>query len=127
MHVVGLPLRRNVLFFVAMYVLGVYCAWATTPASKSIYSNLWLELLLDLYVLCAVLALLPRRVRRWVRGVVAVVLYVVAVADVYCYSHFGSTISPTMLLATSTESFGCSLLHSFADENFSLRPRMPRS
>ena len=98
LHVVGLPLRRNVLFFVAMYVLGVYCAWATTPASKSSYSNLWLELLLDLYVLCAVLALLPRRVRRWVRGVVAVVLYVVAVADVYCYSHFGSTISPTMLL-----------------------------
>ena len=98
LHVVGLPLRRNALFFVAMYVLGVYCAWATTPASKSIYSNLWLELLLDLYVLCAVLALLPRRVRRWVRGVVAVVLYVVAVADVYCYSHFGSTISPTMLL-----------------------------
>ena len=98
LHVVGLPLRRNALFFVAMYVLGVYCAWATTPASKSLYSNLWLELLLDLYVLCAVLALLPRRVRRWVRLVVAVLLYVVAVADVYCYSHFGSTISPTMLL-----------------------------
>ena len=98
LHVVGLPLRRNAVFFVAMYVLGVFCAWATTPASKPLYGNLWLELLLDLYVLCAVLALLPRRVRRWVRGVVAVLLYVVAVADVYCYSHFGSTLSPTMLL-----------------------------
>ena len=92
------PLRRNALFFVAMYVLGVVCAWATTPASKPLYSNLWLELLLDLYVVCAVLALLPKKIRRWVRGIVAVALYVIAVADVYCYSHFGSTLSPTMLL-----------------------------
>ena len=98
LRIVGLPLRQNALFFVAMYVLGVFCAWATTPSGKPLYGNLWLELLLDLYVLCAVLSLIPRRVRRWVRGVAAVVLYVVAIADVYCYSRFGSTISPTMLL-----------------------------
>ena len=94
------PLAANACFFVFLYVLGVVCAWLTLPPYKTarLYDNLYLELFFDLYVLCAVLMLVPQRVRRWVRGILAVALYVLAIVDVYCLVKFGSTITPTMLL-----------------------------
>ena len=94
------PLAANARFFVFLYVLGVVCAWLTLPPYKTarLYDNLYLELFFDLYVLCALLMLIPQRVRRWVRGVLAFVLYVLAIVDVYCLVKFGSTITPTMLL-----------------------------
>ena len=97
------PIRENALFFVMMYALGVLCAWLTR--GKTMYEHLYGELFVDLYVLCAVLLLLPKRVRKWVRGAVAVVLYVVAVVDVYCFHQFGTTLSPSLLmLLTETDS-----------------------
>lgn len=87
-------------FFVFMYVLGVLCAWFTLPDTKDaeIYPNLYCELFFDISLLCIVFSLIPRKVRSWVRGAVAVVLYAVAVADVFCFSKYGSTLTPTMLL-----------------------------
>lgn len=95
-----LPLFKNGVFFVTMYVLGILCAYLTLPDQKGaeIYDNLWLELFLDVYVACAVLALIPRKVRRWVRLALYVVLYAVAITDVFCFWKFGSTISPSMLM-----------------------------
>ena len=94
------PLRRNTSFFVFMYVLGVVVSVVELPdkTDAKLYDNLWPELLLDLYVVCAMLALLPQRLRRWVRGVVCATAYVVAIADVFCFWKFGSALTPTMLL-----------------------------
>lgn len=94
------PLRRNGTFFVFMYVLGVVCAFATLPAGKGaeIYSHLWTELAVDLYIVCVVLALVPLKVRRWVRRLLYVVAYSVSLVDVYCFVRFDSTLTPTMLL-----------------------------
>ena len=102
-HFLGLvmaPVRRNKTFFAMMYLLGCICAWATLPNARGakLYDNLYLELFLDLYVLSAVLAVLPRRVMVWVRGLLYVVLYASAVVDVYCFVKFQSTLTPTMLL-----------------------------
>ena len=83
-----------------MYVLGVLCSLLTMPPGDGakLYSNLWLELFLDLYVTCVVLSLLPQKVRLWVRRLMYVVLYSVAITDVFCFWKFGSTITPSMLL-----------------------------
>ena len=69
------PLRRNTSFFVFMYVLGVVVSMVELPdkPDAKLYDNLWPELLLDLYVVCAVLALLPQRLRKRVRGLVCVI------------------------------------------------------
>jgi heptose-I-phosphate ethanolaminephosphotransferase len=56
------------------------------------------ELFVDLYLLCLLLSLIPRKVRQWVRGLLAVLLYAVAIADVYCYVRFESMLTPTMLM-----------------------------
>lgn len=102
-----LPLLKNGVFFVTMYTLGLLCAYLTLPDRKGavVYENLWLELFLDVYAVCAVLAILPRKVRRWARRVLYVVLYAVALTDVFCFWKFGSTLSPSMLmLAAETDS-----------------------
>ena len=99
------PVTRNGVFFVMMYVLGIVTA-LIAPSSDRVkfnsddylYGNLFLELFLDTYLACVVLAVLPDKVRLWVRRVLYVLLYSVTVADVYCYWKFGSTLNPAMLL-----------------------------
>lgn len=95
-----LPLLKNGVFFFAMYVLGILCAYLTLPDNKGqdVYDNLWLELFLDVYFACAVLTVIPAKVRRWVRLALYVVLYGVALTDVFCFWKFGSVISPSMLM-----------------------------
>ena len=95
-----LPLLKNGVFFFTMYVLGILCAYLTLPDGKGqeVYDNLWLELFLDVYFACAVLAVIPAKVRRWARLAVYVILYSVALTDVFCFWKFGSVISPSMLM-----------------------------
>lgn len=94
------PLETNARFFIFLYGLGVLSAWLTLPPYKTakLYDNLYLELFFDLYLVCLLLMLFPQRVRKWLRGALAVVLYVLTIIDVYCMVKFGSTITPTMLL-----------------------------
>ena len=58
----------------------------------------WPELFFDLYLICVVLALLPDTLRKWVKRLFYVIAYGVAIADVFCFSKFDSTLTPTMLL-----------------------------
>lgn len=90
----------NAVFFVTMYVLGVLCAFLTLPEQKGshLYDNLFSELFLDIYLACMLLSLIPSRMRRWVRGLFYVVLYTVAIIDVFCFWKFSSSLTPTMLL-----------------------------
>lgn len=114
------PIETNAVTFVALYVLGVVSVWLTVPHTPSgkFYANTWLELFLDLYLLCVVLMLFPqprqkernraKGLRRaWLsvggfRGIVklllCIVLYAVALADVYCFEKYGSSLSPSMLM-----------------------------
>ena len=94
------PIRVNALFFLTMYLLGCLCAWATLPDNghARLYENLYQELFLDLYLVCLVLAAVPRKLRRWVRLAAYIILYMVALTDVYCFSKFGSTLNPSILM-----------------------------
>ena len=94
------PIELNAAFFVFMYVLGVVCSWVTDPHTRAFhyYDLTYVELFLDLYVCSIVLALIPRKVRVWVKRVLYVVLYATAIADVFCFVKFESTLNPTMLL-----------------------------
>lgn len=94
------PIALNAVFFVTMYVLGVLCAFLTLPEQKGshLYDNLFSELFLDIYLACMLLSLIPSRMRRWVRGLFYVVLYTVAIIDVFCFWKFSSSLTPTMLL-----------------------------
>ena len=100
LHKIFYPIRTNSLFFVFMYTLGILCEWLTLPHihRAHVYDNLYLELFLDLYIACLFLAVLPSKIRLWVRRLFYVVMYAITLADVYCYAKFNSTFTPTMLL-----------------------------
>lgn len=93
-----LPIRRNSAFFVTMYILGMICAYAVIPKKGELYSLAWEELFFDVYLLCVVLAVIPQKVRRWIRAFFYVLAYATAVVDLYCFVRFDSTLTPTMLL-----------------------------
>lgn len=94
------PFRTQGTFFVTMYVLGVLCSVLTLPHNghAHLYDNLWLELFLDTYVATAVLALLPRTLGLWLKRLLYVLLYAVAIVDVYVFWKFDTTLNPAMLL-----------------------------
>lgn len=61
---VGLPLKANASFFFFMYLIGIVASYFELPSNDpdaSVYGNLWLELFLDLYILCALLTIIPKR------------------------------------------------------------------
>lgn len=79
------------------------------------YSNAPLELFLDLYVLCAILCLIPKSVsirRFWnkrggkaaiplrtaAKGLVYALTYPLYLIDTFCWVKFGSSLNPSMLL-----------------------------
>ena len=92
------PILRNANFFIFMYILGVVSAVVTKPRWGVIYDNLFLELFVDIYVVCALLTLIPKKIRFWVRGVLYLILYITTIADTYCFVNFGSTLNPSMLM-----------------------------
>jgi heptose-I-phosphate ethanolaminephosphotransferase len=94
------PIKANTAFFLFMFVLGTACSQLEVPPVKhpTVYAHATAELFVDLYLLCLLLALIPTRIRRWVRGAVGIVLYATAIVDVYCFVKFGSKLTPTMLL-----------------------------
>ena len=98
------PIQKNGAFFFFMFVLGWLCTqlelmpYYLRDRGAKPYELSAPELLLDLYVVCVVLTLIPRKIRIWVKVLLYVFLYGVAIVDMYCYERFESTLTPTMLM-----------------------------
>ena len=95
------PIQKNSAFFVFMYALGWMCTQLEITLhlkGAKPYELSAPELFLDIYAACVVLALIPRKVRYWVRALLYVALYSVALIDMFCYVKFESTLTPTMLM-----------------------------
>lgn len=95
------PIEQNGAFFVFMFVLGWLCTQVEIPLhvnGAEPYELSALELFFDLYIVCVVLTLIPRKVRIWVKALLYILFYGVAIADMYCYVRFESTLTPTMLM-----------------------------
>ena len=95
------PIEKNGAFFVFMYLLGWICSVVELPlnVSKPEPYDLWpLELFFDLYIVCALLMIFPKKIRIWVKALLYILFYGVALVDMYCYVRFESTLTPTMLM-----------------------------
>ena len=95
------PIEKNGAFFVFMYVLGWICSVVELPlnVAKPEPYELWtVELFFDLYVVCILLMVFPRKLRIGVKALLYILLYGVAVVDMFCYVRFESTLTPTMLM-----------------------------
>ena len=95
------PILKNGAFFVFMFALGWICTQLEINhhlKNAKPYELSAPELFLDIYAVCVVLAMIPDKVRFWVRSVLYVVLYGIALVDMFCYVKFDSTLTPTMLM-----------------------------
>ena len=95
------PIKDNASFFFFMYLIGILVSYAELPANNpdaTVYSNLWLELFLDLYVICIILTLFPLKIRRWIRAFLYIIAYCTSLTDLFCWVKFQSTLNPSMLL-----------------------------
>ena len=95
------PIKGNASFFFFMYLIGILVSYAELPTNNpdaAVYSNLWLELFLDLYVICIILTLFPLKIRRWIRAFLYIIAYCTSLTDLFCWVKFQSTLNPSMLL-----------------------------
>ena len=95
------PIKDNASFFFFMYLIGILVSYAELPTNNpdaAVYGNLWLELFLDLYVICIILTLFPLKIRRWIRAFLYIIAYCTSLTDLFCWVKFQSTLNPSMLL-----------------------------
>ena len=95
------PIKDNASFFFFMYLIGILVSYAELPTNNpdaAVYNNLWLELFLDLYVICIILTLFPLKIRRWIRAFLYIIAYCTSLTDLFCWVKFQSTLNPSMLL-----------------------------
>ena len=107
-----MPLLLKPIFsraFLFLYLLGIVSSIVTVPDYKDarMYDNAPLELFLDVYLVCAVLSLVPKTlrvgrhfiyIRTMVKGLVYAVAYPLYIIDTFCWVKFGATLNPSMLL-----------------------------
>ena len=98
------PIQKNGAFFVFMFAMGWICThleimpYYLRNKGAEPYELSMPELFLDIYVVCALLMLIPQKIRIWVKGVLYVFFYGLALVDMFCYERFESTLTPTMLM-----------------------------
>ena len=91
------PLLENACFFVFMGLTMATCI--VLEPWDSIRPLALVELLADLYIVCALLCLLPRRVRSFMRGALTVGTYAVCLVDSFLYERTGAPMQPAVLRA----------------------------
>ena len=95
-------------FFLFMYLLGMVSSIVTVPNWKGahMYENAPWELFLDVYLLSALVCLIPEKfkksgkfpLRTFVKAVIYCVMYPLYIIDTFCFKKFGTTLNPSMLL-----------------------------
>lgn len=87
------PLRTNMVFFITMFCLACITFDSMLPA----YRYAKRELFCDLYIVCALLAIVPGKARRVVRFLAYATGYGLAIVDVFCFDVLGTNISPMIV------------------------------
>lgn len=92
------PIKENSVFFVFMYLLGVLTFMIETiTLNFKIPRFNFLSLVVDLYLLCLILIITPRRIRPYLRFLFALVSYVLSVVDVFCVEMFRTKLGPEIV------------------------------
>lgn len=98
LNLLFLPIRRNYRFFVFIFLLLMLCATVAGTGYRK-------EIFFDVYILCALLALLPYKIRLWVSGGIAALQYLTAIVDIYYFDNFGATLNPAVIMLLNETNF----------------------
>ena len=103
LDIIAVPISKNGEFFVFMYMLSMVSAACTVfyHWKQELYDFSWWEVGLWLYVISALLSILPNVIRKIERGIIYFIAYGISIVDVYCFVKFESPINPSMLMLIS--------------------------
>lgn len=92
------PIRTNLTFACMMTLLALVTLLIEVTVLHWHFPRFNLfSIVLDVYLMCLLLSLIPARVRRWVSTLLAAVLYALAVVEVFCAEKFYAVIGPEIL------------------------------
>ncbi len=96
-----LPITKNKLFFTFMYILGVLVFMIETYVLNfKIPRFNFLSCIVDTYVLCLFLTILPKKLSNIFKLLFATILYSLALINIFCVEKFYARISPEILNVT---------------------------
>ena len=100
-------------FFFFLYLLGIVSSIVTVPNWKGahMYENAPWELFVDVYVLSAIVCLVPVNIKSFslrtvVKALIYCVIYPLYIIDTFCFVKFGTTINASMLLLVGETNAG---------------------
>lgn len=93
------PIERNRTFAFFMAVLAflscvISCATYREP---HLHSKVLSAFIIDIYVLCAFIMLIPSKIREVIKAIICVFAYLLTVAESFCVENLSSTFNPSIL------------------------------
>lgn len=89
------PIRKNIIFFMFMYILGIVNALIETYIlGFKIPYFVFLSQIFDIYILCLLLWVLPSWLKRYIVVLLSLLFYVFCVINVFCVYRFYAKLGP---------------------------------
>ena len=88
------PLRKEYVFFVFMYIAFVAARILESPTSHTPTYVFYLENIANLYLVCALLCVIPQKARRWIRAIMYIVGYTAVIAEGFVHERFHLMFGP---------------------------------
>ena len=88
------PLRKEYVFFVFMNIAFVAARILASPTSHTPTYVFYLENIADLYLVCALLCIIPQKARRWIRAIMYIVGYTAVIAEGFVHERFHLMFGP---------------------------------
>lgn len=104
------PIRRNIIFFVFMYFLGIANALIETFLFrfKTPYF-VFLSQVFDVYLLCLFVSLFSLRYRKYIVVLLSLICYILCIINVFCVYRFDAKLGPqicNLILETNSREAG---------------------
>lgn len=89
------PVRRNIIFFVFMYVLGIANALIETVLLQfKIPYFVFLSQVFDVYLLCLFVCFFSLRYRKYIVTLFSLICYILCIINVFCVYRFNAKLGP---------------------------------
>lgn len=101
------PITNNLRFFSFLYVLGILTTLLETwGLNYTIPRFNFLSWIMDVYILCVLLEVVPKKIKQLCRIIILLIAYVLSIVDIFCVDFFSAKIGPeivNVILETNTQ------------------------
>lgn len=92
------PIIRNFFFFMFLYVLGVLTSILETLGLNYQFQRFNIfSYVFDIYVLCVTLEISPKKLKKILKLIYAILAYVISIIDIFCVENFKAKIGPEIV------------------------------